>query len=156
MGEDNSDEDPLYCKTTHCKWNEAPCPEESVCAHLDLFCDDQLGGCPGNGDEWDFCRNKSLSCDRMQCTYKCKPTPKGTNTKKLYLENCSITCVSSGPQCYCPEGKRPDGINCVDADECVYDETCSQICTNTEGSFKCSCVSGYQQNGTNCIAINGT
>ncbi|XP_048518119.1 low-density lipoprotein receptor-related protein 1 [Dendroctonus ponderosae] len=135
LGEDISDENPTLCKTTHCKWNEARCPGASVCAHLDLFCDGKLGACPGNSDEWNFCRNKSVSCDRMQCTYKCKPTPQG-------------------PQCYCPEGKRPDGINCVDANECVYDETCSQICTNTEGSFKCSCVSGYYQNGTNCIAIN--
>ncbi|KAL1502194.1 hypothetical protein ABEB36_007372 [Hypothenemus hampei] len=135
LGPDTSDEDPKSCKSIHCKWNEAPCPDGPTCAHLDLFCDGQLGGCPGNSDEWDFCNNETLSCNRMQCTYKCKPTP-------------------LGPKCYCPTGKRLDGNNCVDADECQYDDTCSQICDNVVGSYKCSCVSGYYQNGTECIAIN--
>ncbi|XP_066143818.1 prolow-density lipoprotein receptor-related protein 1 [Euwallacea fornicatus] len=135
LGPDTSDEDPKHCKPTHCKWNEAACPEGPACAPLESFCDGVLGACSGNSDEWDFCRNKSLGCDRMQCTFKCKPTP-------------------LGPQCYCPLGKRPEGNNCVDADECQYDDTCAQICTNTLGSFKCSCVSGYQQNGTDCKADN--
>ncbi|XP_050312267.1 prolow-density lipoprotein receptor-related protein 1 isoform X2 [Anthonomus grandis grandis] len=135
LGPDLSDEEPKHCKPVHCRFNEAPCPEAFECAPLDTFCDGHLGDCPGNSDEWDFCRNKSLSCDRMRCSYKCKPTPQG-------------------PQCYCPTGKRPEGTDCVDADECQYDETCAQICKNVIGSFKCSCVSGYQQNGTDCIAQN--
>lgn len=71
----------------------------------------------------------------LQCSYGCKPTP-------------------VGPRCYCPYGKKPEANKCVDADECEWDETCAQICENTPGSFKCSCVSGYQSVGTDCIAIN--
>ena len=31
----------------------------------------------------------------------------------------------------------------VDINECAIPGVCSQICTNTKGSFKCSCVAGY-------------
>jgi MYXO-CTERM domain-containing protein len=37
-----------------------------------------------------------------------------------------------------------DGLGCDDIDECATnDGGCSQICTNTPGSFECSCSSGY-------------
>ena len=33
-----------------------------------------------------------------------------------------------------------------DIDECASDSSnpCNQICTNTDGSFECSCMSGFQ------------
>ncbi|XP_060522093.1 prolow-density lipoprotein receptor-related protein 1 isoform X3 [Cylas formicarius] len=136
LGPDTSDEDSQHCaRGVHCRWNEASCPSGLVCAHLETFCDGILGDCPGNSDEWDFCSNSTTSCARMQCSYKCKPTP-------------------SGPQCYCPEGQHSDGSKCLDADECEYDDSCSQICTNTIGSFICSCVNGYVANGTDCVAAD--
>lgn len=67
--------------------------------------------------------------------YRCKQTP-------------------AGPKCYCPDGKKPEGPKCVDANECELDGSCAQKCINTEGSFVCDCVSGYIKNGTNCIAVN--
>jgi len=34
--------------------------------------------------------------------------------------------------------------NCVDINECELDpQVCDQVCTNTFGSFKCSCKAGY-------------
>lgn len=136
LGPDTSDEDPKICpKGVKCGWNEAACGEGLVCLHVKKFCDGNFD-CPGESDEWDFCRNNTGGCDRLQCTFSCKLTPQG-------------------PQCYCPDGKKPDGNKCVDADECELDGTCSQLCINTVGSFECSCVSGYHLNGTDCIAING-
>lgn len=42
----------------------------------------------------------------------------------------------------------------VDFDECASPETneCdpNALCTNTEGSYVCRCVKGYQGDGTNC------
>ena len=42
----------------------------------------------------------------------------------------------------------------LDFDECVSSETndCdpSALCTNTEGSYSCRCVIGYEGNGRNC------
>jgi low-density lipoprotein receptor-related protein 1 (alpha-2-macroglobulin receptor) len=136
LGVDTSDEDRAQCpKEVKCPWNEAPCGDGLRCVPLSKFCDDH-GDCPDNGDEWDFCRNSTDGCDRLRCTYGCKPT-------------------RDGPMCFCPDGKRPDGSKCVDADECELDNACAQLCTNTVGSFECSCVSGYEKNGTKCVALNG-
>jgi len=32
---------------------------------------------------------------------------------------------------------------CSDIDECQYNDTCEQICVNTEGSYQCVCEEGY-------------
>lgn len=44
-----------------------------------------------------------------------------------------------------------------DFDECTVYGTCSQTCTNTEGSYTCSCVEGYllQPDNRSCKAKNG-
>lgn len=80
---------------------------------------------------------KSVVCYffSLQCSYGCKPTPQGA-------------------RCFCPDGKKPEGNKCVDADECEWDESCAQKCANTPGSYKCSCVSGYTSMGRDCMAIN--
>ncbi|KAI4875158.1 hypothetical protein NFI96_001324 [Prochilodus magdalenae] len=46
---------------------------------------------------------------------------------------------------------------CSDFDECTVYGTCSQTCTNTEGSYSCSCVEGYlaQPDNRSCKAKNG-
>ena len=50
-------------------------------------------------------------------------------------------------------------LNCVivitvcmilDVDECTSQVPCEQTCTNTQGSFQCSCGSGYTVNGSRC------
>lgn len=45
----------------------------------------------------------------------------------------------------------------ADFDECNVYGTCSQTCTNTEGSYICSCVEGYllQPDNRSCKAKNG-
>lgn len=43
---------------------------------------------------------------------------------------------------------------CLDINECASNGgrgPCDQICTNTNGSFLCSCQLGYTQNGYSCI-----
>ena len=38
-------------------------------------------------------------------------------------------------------------INTIDVDECAADtDGCDQVCTNTPGSFECSCNGGYVLN----------
>lgn len=41
---------------------------------------------------------------------------------------------------------------CADVDECSLEYSpCSQLCTNTPGTFSCSCLQGYTlQHGTTC------
>lgn len=45
----------------------------------------------------------------------------------------------------------------TDFDECSVYGTCSQLCTNTDGSFTCGCVEGYllQPDNRSCKAKNG-
>ena len=38
----------------------------------------------------------------------------------------------------------------LDVDECNTTYPCDQMCTNTLGSFQCSCNSGYTMDGTRC------
>ena len=42
---------------------------------------------------------------------------------------------------------------CIDIDECASGlDECEQLCDNTEGSYNCSCMKGYElaENGRNC------
>lgn len=116
-----------------CPWNQAKCGDTSECRPLSVFCNGHRD-CQNGADEWDFCSN--ISQCNIQCEYKCGLT-------------------LQGPKCYCPDGHRPEGNRCVDANECEIDGSCAQTCKNTIGSFTCWCASGYVQNGTDCIAKNG-
>ncbi|XP_052809761.1 uncharacterized protein LOC128238179 isoform X2 [Mya arenaria] len=57
----------------------------------------------------------------------------------------------------CPDGYIDDGARCQDIDECADTNSCEQICINTEGSFICSCKSGYRAESSDlkkCVDIN--
>lgn len=103
--------------------------------------------------------NKTAACKTLNCSYKCTITTKGR------------------PTCYCPPGRQPNGTLCQgifnnaffvmshwefserkpfsDFNECSIEGICDQICTNTPGSYTCSCVSGYKAVKNRCFAING-
>ena len=93
---------------------------------------------------------------------------------------CSDTCgvIDGEEQCFCPTGfvlLKFDQQTCIgkftvpsqmycfywianaihqhaDEDECIFLSPCDQVCTNTFGSFECSCVDGYVllDDMTNC------
>ena len=46
----------------------------------------------------------------------------------------------------------------IDIDECTSDDfkNCSQNCTNTEGSYQCSCYSGYAMDPSDSHTCQGT
>ena len=55
------------------------------------------------------------------------------------------------------EDVNDDGTDCLDIDECLLEtDNChdNANCTNTEGSFECECLDGYEGNGVNCTDID--
>ena len=53
----------------------------------------------------------------------------------------------------CDDGYELVGSSCVDVNECLRDtDNCSAnaFCTNTEGSFTCTCRDGYEGDGVTC------
>merc|ERR1712136_705181 len=52
----------------------------------------------------------------------------------------------------------PESLICVDINGCTRGtDNCNDVtgvCTNTEGSFTCSCIAGYQGDGITCTDIN--
>ena len=94
--------------------------------------------------------------------------------------NCSQVCVNNdgGFSCSCYEGYRlgNDMISCegkgerererelskefdyfpLDIDECAeMTDDCEQICTNTLGSYQCSCLSGWNLRNRNSCTPAG-
>ncbi|CAL1533923.1 unnamed protein product, partial [Lymnaea stagnalis] len=83
--------------------------------------------------------------------------------KPYYGNNCSSQCVCNGlgscdniKGCVCNAGWT--GTNCNnDVDECTTNSTAcpnGQICTNTLGSYTCSCPSGYTKVNDTCKDVD--
>ncbi|XP_021351873.1 prolow-density lipoprotein receptor-related protein 1-like isoform X3 [Mizuhopecten yessoensis] len=118
-----------------CLPNYKRCPDEEVCIPIYKFCDNERD-CKSNGDE-EGCSDSVANCDSKNCTFACRNTPQG-------------------PECYCPDGKQPNGTECINIDPCSYPLYCDQQCrSKTSGSFSCGCAKGYDfVDGKVCIAIN--
>ena len=75
--------------------------------------------------------------------------------------HCPQTCIPGpeGPTCICEPGyeNHDNGMTCIDIDECLTENLCSQYCDNIEGSYRCSCAPGYslEQDHRTCKTING-
>ncbi|XP_020789920.2 protein disulfide isomerase CRELD1 [Boleophthalmus pectinirostris] len=105
-----------------------------TCVDIDE-CGTKLGVCSSGG----YCFNKAGSYECRDCDAAC------------------VGCMGSGPaQCRkCAPGYRLTGPKCLDIDECsVLVLACSgldEICTNTEGSFRCDCAKGYIRKNNVCV-----
>ena len=44
---------------------------------------------------------------------------------------------------------------CADVDECLVNAPCNQTCSNTLGSYTCSCIVGFRQDITDTSLCNG-
>ncbi|EDO48381.1 predicted protein, partial [Nematostella vectensis] len=66
----------------------------------------------------------------------------------------SVPChpgdLPSMHRCVCPPGFT--GIQCDDIDECTNASAChvNAACTNTPGSYTCTCKQGYHGDGKRC------
>jgi len=75
------------------------------------------------------------------------------------VDTCSLTSVG-GYECSCVTGYSPssDLLICEDIDECSNStlNTCSAdaTCSNTDGSYNCTCNAGYSGDGFNCTNVD--
>nr|CAD7197742.1 unnamed protein product [Timema douglasi] len=134
--------DEQNCTAIACPENKFLCPRGGLnntpkCISRSQLCDGKKD-CEDSADEETAC--STSSCSSLGCEYKCQA---------------SLT----GGACYCPEGRKVanDSRSCIDHDECAEWGFCDQLCTNTDGSYKCSCAPGYGLiDRTHCAATNST
>ncbi|CAL1533934.1 unnamed protein product [Lymnaea stagnalis] len=96
------------------------------------------------------------SCESEKDACKSKPCSRGQNCTDLTAAQQGNSLI--GYECgTCPAGFEDFKGRCVDKDECNGTQVCDQICTNTEGSYLCSCNDGFIVSGLNpraCLVKN--
>ncbi|CAA2989089.1 wall-associated receptor kinase-like 1 [Olea europaea subsp. europaea] len=106
--------------------------------------------------DWGISRNLTLTLAVQNSTkYACK---KNSDCIDLYQK--SVPYIG-GYRCRCKEGYEGNPyLGCEDINECMNNHECisNGACTNTEGSYRCSCPSGYRDDGKKkgfgCIPIS--
>ncbi|XP_038664086.1 signal peptide, CUB and EGF-like domain-containing protein 2 isoform X10 [Scyliorhinus canicula] len=108
-----------------------------------------------------ICQNTYMS---YKCT--CKPGYKGDGKKckdidecdNEYNGGCVHECINipGNYRCTCYDGfmLAHDGHNCLDVDECIFNNGgCQHTCVNTVGSYECQCKEGFflSDNQHTCI-----
>ncbi|XP_078377353.1 uncharacterized protein LOC144660575 isoform X1 [Oculina patagonica] len=150
----------VFCENVdECKDQSHNCSIHAKCVDLpgDYKCTCQAGW-TGNGytcTDIDECVLSAHSCcQNEECVntegnYSCACKPgwrKTGNATSASLERCHLF---TSPLC-------------IDVDECAeeihncstYEGQANAICTNTNGSFQCSCLQGWQGDGFYCIDID--
>ena len=70
--------------------------------------------------------------------------------------NASCINTSGSHSCKYQAGFTGDGMNCININECLANNTCDEhaACKDSQGSYSCSCKTGFAGNGTVCNDIN--
>ncbi len=125
--------DPLADGRTCVDINE--CETGTAQCHALALCKNVLGGfecdcTPGfNGDGINACQANAVCTDA-----------KGSNCSSV----ADCVAVEGINYCVCAVGYEGNGQVCDDVDECKSNNGgCAQTCTNSAGSFACSCNAGY-------------
>uniref|UniRef100_A0A8D3C6G5 EGF-like domain-containing protein n=1 Tax=Scophthalmus maximus TaxID=52904 RepID=A0A8D3C6G5_SCOMX len=106
----------------------------NTCVDIDE-CGTELGNCPHNS----YCFNTEGSYECRDCDPAC------------------VGCMGSGPaRCRkCASGYRLTGSKCLDIDECsdrvLACHGLDEICTNTDGSFRCDCAERFFRKDGVCV-----
>ncbi|XP_063766575.1 protein disulfide isomerase Creld1 isoform X1 [Eleginops maclovinus] len=106
----------------------------NTCVDIDE-CGTELGTCPTNR----YCFNTEGLFECRDCDSAC------------------VGCMGSGPaRCRkCASGYTLTGSKCLDIDECsdrvLACHGLDEICTNTEGSFRCDCADGFIRKDGVCV-----
>ncbi|XP_037535815.1 low-density lipoprotein receptor-related protein 1 [Nematolebias whitei] len=140
---DQSDE--LYCPTLPfipvCQKNQFQC-FNGHCINSDLFCN-HFNDCEDYGS------------DETSCTKKDSGPNECSRNVTMCGDGDEAHCVVNGTVsfCSCKPGFQSNGRNkCEDKNECKEFGTCSHICNNTKGSYKCSCHKYFSRINNTCKA----
>ncbi|XP_051754994.1 signal peptide, CUB and EGF-like domain-containing protein 2 isoform X5 [Ctenopharyngodon idella] len=144
-----------------------------LCLFLLLLNTRQSAALPHNTDS-DQCEEGSdgchidAICQNTPTSYKCtcKTGFKGDGKHCEDIDECDLEynggCVHEcynipgNYRCTCLDGFHlaHDGLNCLDVDECVFNNGgCQHVCVNTMGSYECRCKEGFflSDNQHTCI-----
>ncbi|CAL1542073.1 unnamed protein product [Lymnaea stagnalis] len=118
------------------------CSEECACGIGAEKCDPVTGCICQTGYTGEHCQNDINECSNVNFTC----------SEKEVCINLPGTAM-----CICQDGYHFDVSHlCVDINECTGNHNCTQMCTNSEGSYSCSCYAGYTYNSTSntCLDID--
>lgn len=108
-------------------------------------------------EECEVCPEGTYSPGRVDSCIPCEAGTYSNETGAVDCEACHdlATSEEGSTNCACAVGWAEDDSTgrCEDLDECyagVDDCHAYANCSNTNGSFACSCMEGYFGNGTNC------
>ena len=133
---DSSDELNLQCFTRN---------EENTCSHRSNMFKCSNGGCVDASNVCNKIDNCGDNSDEIFCNYDYKSSVCELNKcSKMMINSTCVELNKYGYKCNCQNGFKINSKNeCVDINECDQ-LVCGQICTNTYGSYICSCDIGYQ------------
>lgn len=132
-------------------------------------CSDEIEGFLCKTDHKDACRADPVvfkspkGCSDGPCEHDCVPVkdgyrctcfpgyvPDSENPRRCKMHcgrmKCPAVCEGNSESCYCPDGYIMSEDFCEDIDECEDRGWCDELCTNTFGSFVCSCKRGFVLN----------
>ncbi|XP_066300403.1 CUB and sushi domain-containing protein 3-like [Branchiostoma lanceolatum] len=111
------------------------------------------------------------SCTRVQCPMLPSPINGGLSGTNFYMDTLLFSCDLgynligySSSTCRADQSWSANAPSCNDIDECLAANAgCDHVCTNTAGTFHCSCVDGYNLNADSfscddvdeCSSANG-
>uniref|UniRef100_A0A8C5HWA1 EGF-like domain-containing protein n=1 Tax=Gouania willdenowi TaxID=441366 RepID=A0A8C5HWA1_GOUWI len=157
---DNSDEDVDMCVKLPCPPTRLfRCRNDHVCLRTDQVCN-KVDDCGDNSDEeeCELVSGRPRPCGKMEFTCsdrRCIPIQ-----MQCDLFNDCGDGGSDEQDCKAREWREKKKKHIKgkfkedekQLDECLQFDTCPHYCTNTKGSFKCTCDRNYKQINGNCIA----
>ena len=114
---------------------------------------DIIGKCESDGCT---CSNGFESDGNGGCIEPENPADECSSNPEICSENSfCIKYLNGGSKCICNHGYVGDGISCTDKDECL-ESICPEnaSCSNTAGSFDCTCNQGFQKISHFCIRVD--
>lgn len=144
------------------------------------LCEEQADGFLCDGIQWETCWENRPSevqilnkqdCGQAPCEHTCEEIPDGHKCScfkkyrpsrknpehcEYYCDSfsCPMLCSEDNSRCNCPDGFVKDETKCTDINECQSNHDCEQKCSNTNGSYNCSCYEEFMLvNKSKCLPL---